>query len=314
MDTKNDSIILATASYDFDIKIWHAHNGECARTFSHPESQTNALAISPDRFLLGSAGYQHVRMYDINSNSPNHLISYDGIQKNVTALGFQEDGKWMYTGGEDCTAKIWDIRGARSLVVARIFQIDSPVLCATLHPNQAQLFIGDQSGIIHIWDVKTKHSEQLIPEVEASIQHLDVSSDGKMLAAVTNKGRAYVWRLDGSSTGAPPRIVPVHKINVHSTYALKVRFAPDCNTMVTTSADCTAKIWRTDDFSLVTTLTDTQQKWVWDAAYSGDSQYLFTGSSDYVARLWSIKTSSVKRRYQGHRKVITALAFKDRVL
>lgn len=23
---------------------------------------------------------------------------------------FQEDGKWMYTGGEDCTARIWDPR------------------------------------------------------------------------------------------------------------------------------------------------------------------------------------------------------------
>lgn len=22
----------------------------------------------------------------------------------------QEDGKWMYTGGEDCTARIWDLR------------------------------------------------------------------------------------------------------------------------------------------------------------------------------------------------------------
>lgn len=38
MDGKHESMILATASYDFDIKIWHAHNGVCARTFSHPES------------------------------------------------------------------------------------------------------------------------------------------------------------------------------------------------------------------------------------------------------------------------------------
>ena len=38
MDGKNENIILATASYDFDIKIWHAHNGVCARTFAHPDS------------------------------------------------------------------------------------------------------------------------------------------------------------------------------------------------------------------------------------------------------------------------------------
>ena len=49
-------------------------------------------------------------MYDINSSSPNAIINYEGVQKNITAVGFHEDGKWMFTGGEDHTAKIWDLR------------------------------------------------------------------------------------------------------------------------------------------------------------------------------------------------------------
>lgn len=38
------------------------------------------------------------------------VVNYDGVSKNVTAVGFHEDGKWMYTGGEDCSARIWDLR------------------------------------------------------------------------------------------------------------------------------------------------------------------------------------------------------------
>ena len=49
-------------------------------------------------------------MYDINSSSTNAVINYEGVQKNITAVGFHEDGKWMFTGGEDHTAKIWDLR------------------------------------------------------------------------------------------------------------------------------------------------------------------------------------------------------------
>ena len=60
--------------------------------------------------LLAFAGYQHIRMYDLNSNNPNPVINYDGISKNVTAVGFHEDGKWMYTGGEDNSVRIWDLR------------------------------------------------------------------------------------------------------------------------------------------------------------------------------------------------------------
>lgn len=49
-------------------------------------------------------------MYDLNSNNPNPIISYDGVNKNIASVGFHEDGRWMYTGGEDCTARIWDLR------------------------------------------------------------------------------------------------------------------------------------------------------------------------------------------------------------
>ena len=52
-------------------------------------------------------------MYDLNSNNPNPVINYDGVSKNITSVGFHEDGRWMYTGGEDCMARIWDLRYRR---------------------------------------------------------------------------------------------------------------------------------------------------------------------------------------------------------
>ena len=61
------------------------------------------------------SGYQHIRMYDINSGDTTPIINYEGIPKNVTSVGFQEEGKWMFTGGEDCTARIWDLRWVLSL-------------------------------------------------------------------------------------------------------------------------------------------------------------------------------------------------------
>lgn len=38
------------------------------------------------------------------------VMSFDGHTTNVTSLGFQREGKWMYTGSEDGTVKIWDLR------------------------------------------------------------------------------------------------------------------------------------------------------------------------------------------------------------
>lgn len=51
--------------------------------------------------------------------------------------------------------------------------------------------------------------------------------------------------------------------------------------LATTSADQTAKVWSTTDFSLVQELKQENQRWVWGAAFSVDSQYLFTGKSEH---------------------------------
>lgn len=47
--------------------------------------------------------------------------------------------------------------------------------------------------------------------------------------------------------------------------------------LATTSADTTVNIWQTADFSLKKTLKEGNQRWVWDCAFSEDSQYLITG-------------------------------------
>ena len=62
-------------------------------------------------------------------------MNYEGISKNATAVGFHEDGKWMFTGGEDCSARIWDLR-SRSYQCQRVLQVEAAVNCVVLHPNQ----------------------------------------------------------------------------------------------------------------------------------------------------------------------------------
>lgn len=51
---------------------------------------------------------------------------------------------------------------------------------------QAELIVGDQSGVIHIWDLKTDHNEQLIPEPEVSVNSVHIDPDASYMAAVNS--------------------------------------------------------------------------------------------------------------------------------
>lgn len=56
----------------------------------------------------------------------------------------------------------WMTFRSSSFQCQRIFQVSAPVNCVCLHPNQAELIVGDQSGVIHLWDLRSDHNEQLV--------------------------------------------------------------------------------------------------------------------------------------------------------
>ena len=55
-------------------------------------------------------------------------------------VGFQKDSKWIYTGSEDGTIKIWDLRAPNA---QREYESRGAVNTVVLHPNQGELISGD---------------------------------------------------------------------------------------------------------------------------------------------------------------------------
>jgi FOG: WD40 repeat len=104
------------------------------------------------------------------------------------------------------------------------------------------------------------------------------------------------------------------------TYLLKAKISPDSRQLVTCSSDRSARIY---DISrrhasssssappkLLQSLNH-HQKWVWDCAFSADSSYLVTASSDQTARLFNLRSGEVVRQYTGHQSAVTCVALND---
>ncbi|NWT72503.1 LST8 protein, partial [Prunella himalayana] len=293
----SDPVILATAGYDHTVRFWQAHSGICTRTVQHQDSVSFRPSPPPRRLAAGRL----MLRTDLNGarSSPPHCVTGPITPEQPSSLCHR----------------------SRNLQCQRIFQVNAPINCVCLHPNQAELIVGDQSGAIHIWDLKTDHNEQLIPEPEVSVNSVHIDPDASYMAAVNSSGNCYVWNLTGGIGEEVTQLIPKTKIPAHNRYALQCKFSPDSTLLATCSADQTCKIWRTSNFSLMTELSiksnnpgETSRGWMWDCAFSGDSQYIVTASSDNLARLWCVETGEIKREYSGHQKAVVCLAFNDSVL
>ena len=102
----------------------------------------------------------------------------------------------------------------------------------------------------------------------------------------------------------------MHEFIAHDQYLLKCVISPDINTLVTTSADKSIRVWNTTSWELVRSLTQ-HQKWVWDAVFSADSSYLVSVSSDTQARLWDIRSGQSIKTLSGHNLAVTCVALND---
>jgi G protein beta subunit-like protein len=105
---------------------------------------------------------------------------------------------------------------------------------------------------------------------------------------------------------------PRTKLQAHSKYLLRVLLAPSVKTLATCSADKTIKIWNLgpNGCTIDKTLSG-HQRWVWDMAFSADSAYLVSASSDHTARLWEIQSGQTVKQYQGHHKAACTVALND---
>ncbi|KAL8280696.1 hypothetical protein RQP46_007019 [Phenoliferia psychrophenolica] len=323
------SVILVTGGYDNTIRFWEAWSGVCSRTLNHQEHQVNRLAISPDKRFLAAAGNGTVKLYDIATSASGSgganvgpLVTLTGHTANVTSLAWHAEAKWLVSGSEDGTVKIWDVRTASP---QRNYAHFAPVNDIALHSNQGELISCDQSGAIKIWDLGGDCcSHELLPEEDVPMRSVSVASDGSALVAGSHNGTVYVWTIQPGVSFTD--LQPKTRFPAHSRYLIKVLMSPDTKNLATCSADTTIKIWSTptstnaprvslngegDGAYKLEKVLQGHQRWVWDMAYSADSAYLVSASSDHTARLWELASGTTVRQYSAHHKACVAVALND---
>lgn len=76
---------------------------------------------------------------------------------------------------------------------------------AVLHPNEVEVFYGDQNGRIRIWDLRNNAiREDLFDDAERiGIRTLCISKDASKLFAGNSAGICYIWNSNNGEEYIP---------------------------------------------------------------------------------------------------------------
>lgn len=256
----------------------------------------SSLEISPDKQFIAAAGNPVVRLYEI-SNSEARL-TLEGHKGNITALGFQKEGNFIYTSSEDGTIKLWDLRSSS---FSRSWNVGSPCNSVCLRTDRDELISGDQNGHVKIWDLGQDgrgcvHSVQpsTTPSSATSLSTSQQEENNTTGSGRNNDTKPSSLDIKGERLDAlqsKRRVYADDPIKIQS-----VDISDDSRTLVALSTHGLVFAW--DPSSLVDgTLRPVTQFRAHDlgvyglhAKISPDSRHLVTTGSDGTAKLWDTIT------------------------
>lgn len=227
--------------------------------------------------------------------SPQELKGHKG---DVWSVDFSPDGKYLATGSNDRTARLWDI--ATGEEIADFSGHTDAVNGAIFSPDGKTLLTGSGDKTARLWDVATGEMVQTFSGHTGSIDSVGFSPDGKTV--VTNGSSDLTARLWDVASGQTLQI-----FTGHTDLVIRAGYSPDGKHILTASVDSTARLWDTGTGKEVQSFDHPNV--VGAIAFSPDGKYIATGCEDNVTRLWDLATGEMLREFLGHQGFVQGVAF-----
>ncbi len=265
------------------IRLWNTtqnNPSQCRLDIPGRIPGLRGMEISPDgRWLVayggGSAGLpEHSRHPlsppeshagdDASSLDPNVVWVWDmarllagdhqpiplrGHEKPINTVVISKDSRWLISGSEDRTARIYDLRSQTLGLGQTVLKGHrEEVVAAAIAPDNRWIATGGRDNIVHLWKMPEQGNVPVsipLPGHLGWISSLAASPDGNWLASAGYDKTVRLWdmRIDYEQHAISPEpvVLQTRQGALH-----KVCFSPDGKVLVSQGVDSSLRLWEVD--------------------------------------------------------------------
>jgi len=279
-----DGRLLASAAADGVVKLWDLTTFGELRTIIAHRVAAEAVAVSPDGKLIASgADDGRLRIYDAANG--REVYTFEPVQGAIRAVAFSPDGALVAASGDDMKVRLWDVRvwtltgTAREPFVrpVRTFDHKAPVWSVAFAPHGKLMVTGSEDGTTRVWDTSSNGNEVRGLRGIGPARGVAVSSDGRLVAAGTER-IIGVWSLESG--------VEVGTIEP-GVATSAVAFAPG-GRILAAAQDRHITLYEAETGRVVRTLQGHTAA-ILSLAFTPDGKLLVSGGKDGTVMVWGVE-------------------------
>jgi len=245
-----DGQLLLSCSPDAQVRAWdrtlltQKKTGDCrylVKASSRTITLVNALPVSPDpQRPVFATGAEHGKVSIWNLETGRWQRSITAHSSPVLSLAFSADGRWLASGSQNKTMKLWDLDSTSEQPLYVIGDAHLSQILSLAISNQHQILVSAGADrTIKLWDLATgeKRLPKHILEGHAGqVWCVAVSPDGSQVASASADFTVKLWNIE---TGVLLQTFTGHLGEVRS-----VAFSPDGKLLASGGDDLEIKLWQ----------------------------------------------------------------------
>ena len=265
--------LVATAGPGNTARIWSWATGRVVRQFRLADPVAS-VAFSLDGRRVVITDDRAAQVWDL---SRQKRLAFFGGQ--ITCAAFSPDGKFVVTGENDNTARVWAVATQRSLIAFRRPPGSShSIVSVAFSPDGRLIATASSFGEVGVWTAPERRSVVVLRTREKPVYGADFSPDGKQIVTAAADA-ARVWSRDGTSIGKLPTRGAV----------LAAAYSPDGKLLLTGGADGRARLWNSR-LRPLPALPLPPAAPVLAVAFSPDGERFLTARADGSTRILDVAT------------------------